>query len=68
MNKFWLYLGIILACSGIGTGIGIVLIILYVWEDIKESIETDYTEQNDNEQTNHYDSKYYDDDIIDEMK
>ena len=23
VSKFWLYLGIILACSGIGTGVGI---------------------------------------------
>ena len=39
MSKFWLYLGIILACSGIGTVVGIVLIILYVWGDIRESID-----------------------------
>ena len=38
-SKFWLYLGIILACSGIGTVVGIVLIILYVWGDIRESID-----------------------------
>ena len=37
-SKFWLYLGIILACSGIGTGVGIFLIILYVWGDIREAI------------------------------
>jgi len=39
VSKFWLYLGIILACSGIGTVVGIVLIILYVWGDIRESID-----------------------------
>ena len=38
MSKFWLYLGIILACSGIGTVVGIVLILLYIWGDIRESI------------------------------
>ena len=39
MSKFWLYLGIILACSGIGTVVGIVLIVLYIWGDIRESID-----------------------------
>ena len=39
MSKFWLYLGILLACSGIGTGLGIFLIILYVWGDIREAID-----------------------------
>ena len=39
MSKFWLYLGIILACSGIGTVVGIVLILLYIWGDIRESID-----------------------------
>ena len=38
-SKFWLYLGIILACSGIGTGFGIFLIIVYFWDDIKKSIK-----------------------------
>ena len=39
MSKFWLYLGIILACSGIGTVAGIILIVLYIWGDIRESID-----------------------------
>ena len=39
MSRFWLYLGIILACSGIGTVVGIVLIVLYIWGDIRESID-----------------------------
>ena len=58
MSKFWLYLGIILACSGIGTVVGIVLIILYVWGDIRESIDntgaTDNTVEEDNYNANEY--------------
>ena len=58
MSKFWLYLGIILACSGIGTVVGIVLIILYVWGDIRESIdntsEIDNTVEEENYNANEY--------------
>ena len=36
MSKFWLYLGILLACSGIGTGLGIFLIILVCLGQILE--------------------------------
>ncbi len=58
MSKFWLYLGIVLACSGIGTVVGIVLIILYVWGDIRESIDntgtTDNTVKEEHHNTNEY--------------
>jgi hypothetical protein len=58
MSKFWLYLGIILACSGIGTVVGIVLIILYVWSDIRESIDntgvTDNTVEEEKYNANDY--------------
>ena len=58
MSKFWLYLGIILACSGIGTVVGIVLIVLYIWGDIRESIDntgaTDNTVEEDNYNANEY--------------
>ena len=67
MSKFWLYLGIILACSGIGTVVGIVLIILYVWGDIRESIDNTGVTDNTVEEE-HYNANYYDDETIDEMK
>ena len=58
MSKFWLYLGIILACSGIGTVVGIVLILLYIWGDIRESIdntnETDNTAEEEQYNANDY--------------
>jgi hypothetical protein len=52
MSKFWLYLGILLACSGIGTGLGIFLIVLYVWADIKESINNNAVNSIDEENYN----------------
>ena len=66
-SKFWLYLGIILACSGIGTGLGIFLIILYVWGDIREAIDNNNVASNTGEEER-YNAKYYDDETIDEMK
>ena len=66
-SKFWLYLGIILACSGIGTGVGIFLIILYVWGDIREAIDNNNVVNNTSEEKR-YNAKYYDDETIDEMK
>ena len=66
-SKIWLYLGIILACSGIGTGLGIFLIILYVWGDIREAIDDNNVANNTGEEER-YNAKYYDDETIDEMK
>ena len=58
MSRFWLYLGIILACSGIGTVVGIVLILLYIWGDIRESIDntnvTDNTAEEEQYNANDY--------------
>ena len=67
MSKFWLYLGIILACSGIGTVVGIILIILYVWGDIRGAIDNTGVTDNTVEEEN-YNANYYDDETIDEMK
>jgi hypothetical protein len=67
VSKFWLYLGIILACSGIGTGVGIFLIILYVWGDIREAIDNNNVTSNTAEEEM-YNANHYDDETIDEMK
>ena len=67
MSKFWLYLGIILACSGIGTGIGIVLIILYVWGDIRESIDNTCATDNTVEEE-YYNENQYSKETAEEMK
>ena len=67
MSKFWLYLGIILACSGIGTGFGIFLIIVYFWDDIKKSINN-INAANNNVTEEHYKQNYYSKDTAEEMK
>ena len=67
MSKFWLYLGIILACSGIGTVVGIVLIILYVWGDIRESIDNTSVTDNTVEEEN-YNAKDYSKETAEEMR
>ena len=67
MSKFWIYLGIILACSGIGTVVGIVLIILYVWGDIRESIDNTGATDNTVEEEN-YNANEYSKETAEEMK
>ena len=67
MSKFWLYLGIILACSGIGTVVGIILIILYVWGDIRESIDNTCATDN-NVEGEYYDENQYSKETAEEMK
>ena len=67
MSKFWLYLGILLTCSGIGTGLGIFLIILYVWGDIREAIDNNSIQNNESEKESSP-MDYYDDETLDELK
>mgnify|MGYP006128211707 CR=1 FL=1 len=66
-SKFWLYLGIILACSGIGTGLGIFLIILYVWGDIRGAIDNNNVQNNESEKESST-MNHYDDETLDELK
>ncbi len=67
MSRFWLYLGIILVCSGIGTGIGILLVIFYFWGDIKEAIGNINSTTNDTPEEN-YKQNCYSEDTVEEMK
>ena len=66
MSKFWLYLGILLACSGIGTGLGIFLIILYVWGDIRGAIDSNNVSNNSEEENSN--ANYYSEETAEEMK
>ena len=66
VSKFWLYHGIILACSGIGTGVGIFLIILYVWGDIREAIDNNNVSNNIEEENSN--ANYYSEETAEEMK
>lgn len=67
MSRFWLYLGIILVCSGVGTGVGILLVIFYFWDDIKKSLNN-FDLTGDNFSDKNYDPKYYNEDTMEEMK
>ena len=67
MSKFWLYLGIILACSGIGTVVGIILIVLYIWGDIKESIDNTSTNGNSDDEE-YYNANDYSKETAEEMR
>ena len=67
MSKFWLYLGIILTCSGIGTVVGIVLIVLYIWGDIRESIDSTRSTDNSVEEEN-YSANDYSKETAEEMR
>jgi hypothetical protein len=66
MSIFWLYFGIVLVCSGIGTGFGIILVIFYFWDDIKKSISSIGTTKNNVEE--HYEQNHYSEDTAEEMK
>ena len=68
MSKFLLYIGIILIFTGIGTGVGIFLVIFYFWDDIKKSISNvDVTNRN-NLSEKKSNSKYYNEDTAEEMR
>ena len=69
MSKFLLYLGIILIFSGIGTGIGIFLVIFYFWDDIKKSISNiDVINKNNFSDPKKSNPKYYNENTAEEMK
>ena len=34
MSNWFLYIGIFLVCSGIGTPLGIIMLVLYFWNDL----------------------------------
>jgi len=45
-SSFWLYLGIILVCSGIATPFGIILLVIYFWDELKKNLK--FSQYNDN--------------------
>jgi hypothetical protein len=70
-SKFWLYLGIILVCSGVGVGIGAVLLGLYFWSDIKNAILQSNKKPRTDEIWNilgQKSSKWFDSDTLEDMK
>ena len=68
MNKFLLYIGIILIFSGIGTWVGIFLVIFYFWDDIKKSISNVDVINRNNLSEKNSNPKYYNEDTAEEMR
>ncbi|MDC0036404.1 hypothetical protein OAI97_02905 [Nitrosopumilus sp.] len=64
MNKFWFFLGIFLVFTGFGTMLGIMLIVFFIWDDLKSDIKT----QNNSEDDVEFTAKYYNEDTLNDMK
>ena len=62
-----LYLGIILACSGIGTVAGIILIVLYIWGDVREAIDNTNSTR-DTVEEEEYNANDYSKETAEEMR
>ena len=46
MSNWFLYIGIFLVCSGIGTPLGIIMLVLYFWNDLGKKLKV--SQYNDN--------------------
>ena len=46
MSNWVLYIGIFLVCSGIGTPLGIIMLVLYFWNDLGNKFK--FSQYNDN--------------------
>ena len=46
MSNWFLYIGIFLVCSGIGTPLGIIMLVLYFWNDLGNKLK--FSQYNDN--------------------
>ena len=68
MSRFWLFLGIFLVCSGVGTAFGIILLVLYFWNDLKQTIQGNCNQSQDYSQQVPNDPQFYDDDTIERMR
>ena len=64
MNNFWFFLGIFLVFTGFGTIFGVLLIVFFIWDDIKTDIKT----QNNSEDDVEFTAKYYNEDTLNDMK
>ena len=64
MNKFWFFFGIFLSFTGFGTIPGILLIVFFIWNDLK----TETKHQNKHEDEIEFTAKYYNEDTLNDMK
>ena len=46
MSNWYLYIGIFLVCSGFGTAFGIIMLVLYFWNDLGNKFK--FSQYNDN--------------------
>jgi hypothetical protein len=46
MSNWYLYIGIFLVCSGIGTPLGIIMLVLYFWNNLGNKFK--FSQYNDN--------------------
>ena len=46
MSNWYLYVGIFLVCSGIGTPLGIIMLVLYFWNNLGNKFK--FSQYNDN--------------------
>ena len=46
MSNWFLYIGIFLVCSGIGTPLGIIMLVLYFWNNLGNKFK--FSQYNDN--------------------
>ena len=46
MSNWYLYIGIFLVCSGSGTPLGIIMLVLYFWNDLGNKFK--FSQYNDN--------------------
>ena len=44
-SRWWLFIGVFLICSGIGTPAGIIILVIYFYEDIRKNLRfSQYTD------------------------
>jgi len=51
-SRWWLFIGCFLICSGIGTPAGIIILVIYFYEDIRKHFR--FSQYNDNTYNNTY--------------
>jgi len=63
-SKWWLFIGAFLVCSGFGTPIGIIMLVIYFYDDIRKNLRfSQYTDNtfNINNLNFHSDGKNHSD-------
>ena len=68
-SRWWLFIGVFMICSGIGTPAGIIILVIYFYEDIRKHFRfsqyTDNTFNINNLNVHSNDGNYFDKDDFD---